>query len=91
MLLATAVLVGIGTGIGTIFVRTLIEIVIWVGFEWIPSVAATFGQAFIVVVPTVGGLLVGIMVYRYAREAKGHGVPEVMEAVALRGVVSGRS
>jgi CIC family chloride channel protein len=35
-------------------------------------------------VPAVGGLVVGPLVYFGAREAKGHGVPEVMEAVALR-------
>jgi chloride channel protein, CIC family len=34
--------------------------------------------------PALGGLLVGWMVNRYAKEARGHGVPEVMEAVALR-------
>jgi CIC family chloride channel protein len=33
----------------------------------------------------VGGLIVGPLVYFGAREAKGHGVPEVMEAVALKG------
>ncbi len=85
VLLATALLVGIGTGIGTIIVRSLIELVSWVGFEWIPRVTESLGHAFIVFVPTAGGLLVGILVHRYAREAKGHGVPEVMEAVALRG------
>jgi len=36
------------------------------------------------VIPTTGGLLVGIIVYFFAHEAKGHGVPEVMEAVALK-------
>jgi CIC family chloride channel protein len=35
--------------------------------------------------PALGGLLVGPLVYYLAREAKGHGVPEVMESVALRG------
>jgi CIC family chloride channel protein len=35
--------------------------------------------------PALGGLVVGPLVYFFAREAKGHGVPEVMEAVALRG------
>jgi len=35
-------------------------------------------------VPALGGLLVGPLVYFWAREAKGHGVPEVMEAVALK-------
>ena len=29
--------------------------------------------------------MVGVLIYKYAQEAKGHGVPEVMEAVALRG------
>ncbi len=35
--------------------------------------------------PAVGGLIVGLLVHRFAREARGHGVPEVMEAVAIRG------
>ncbi len=39
------------------------------------------------IAPMLGGLLVGPLVYYFAREAKGHGVPEVMEAVALRGGV----
>jgi chloride channel protein, CIC family len=34
--------------------------------------------------PALGGLLVGWIVHTFAREARGHGVPEVMEAVALR-------
>ena len=38
-------------------------------------------------IPAVGGLVVGPLVYFLAREAKGHGVPEVMEAVALKGGV----
>ncbi|MCB0188119.1 MAG: chloride channel protein, partial [Caldilineaceae bacterium] len=33
----------------------------------------------------LAGLLVGYMVARWASEAKGHGVPEVMEAMAIRG------
>jgi CIC family chloride channel protein len=38
-----------------------------------------------VLTPAVGGLIVGMIIVRFAAEAKGHGVPEVMEAVALRG------
>jgi len=37
------------------------------------------------VAPAIGGLLVGPIVHLLAREAKGHGVPSVMEAVAVRG------
>jgi len=39
----------------------------------------------LVVVPTVGGLLVGILVSRLVPEAKGGGVVTTMEALALRG------
>lgn len=38
-------------------------------------------------IPALGGAIVGPMIYFLAREAKGHGVPEVMAAVALRGGV----
>jgi CIC family chloride channel protein len=41
----------------------------------------------VVLAPAAGGALVGPLVWYLAREAKGHGVPEVMEAVALRGGV----
>lgn len=41
----------------------------------------------VVLAPAVGGALVGPLVWFFAREAKGHGVPEVMEAVAMRGGV----
>lgn len=39
------------------------------------------------IIPAVGGLIVGPMIYFFAREARGHGVPEVIKAVALRGGV----
>ncbi len=39
------------------------------------------------VIPAGGGLVVGLLVWFLAREAKGHGVPEVMEAVAFQGGV----
>lgn len=38
-------------------------------------------------IPAAGGLIVGPLIYFFAREARGHGVPEVMKAVALRGGV----
>ena len=36
-------------------------------------------------IPAIGGLVYGPLIYRYAREARGHGVPEVMIAVANNG------
>jgi len=42
-------------------------------------------------IPTIGGLIVGPIVTFFAAEAKGHGVPEVMAAVATRGgIIRGR-
>ena len=37
------------------------------------------------VIPVIGGIIYGPLIYRYAREARGHGVPEVMIAVAENG------
>jgi CIC family chloride channel protein len=39
------------------------------------------------ILPALGGLVVGPLLWRFAREARGHGIPEVMEAVALSGGV----
>ena len=80
-----ALAVGIVTGIGAIVLDKLIEGVVWVGYEWIPELTANWGNAYIFIVPAIGGLMVGPLIFYFAREAKGHGVPEVMEAVALRG------
>jgi len=68
-------------------------------FTWLASGHRTFGQygradslhlawlgwGFFVLIPVVGGLLYGPLIYRFAREARGHGVPEVMIAVAENG------
>ncbi len=83
--IGTALIVGIGTGLAAIIFNYLIQGVEWVGFDWLPRVTPAWGAAYVVIVPALGGLLVGPMIYFFAREAKGHGVPEVMEAVALRG------
>ncbi|MCZ6533855.1 MAG: chloride channel protein [SAR324 cluster bacterium] len=47
----------------------------WLGFGW-PGV---------LLAPALGGLIVGPVIFRYAREARGHGVPEVMAAVIQNG------
>ncbi len=83
--IGTALIVGIGTGLGAVAFRYLIQGVEWVSYSWFPALSASWGKAYVVIIPAIGGLIVGPLVYFFAREAKGHGVPEVMEAVALRG------
>ncbi len=49
------------------------------------EVASQLSWGWRLAIPAAGGLIVGPLIYFFAREAKGHGVPEVMAAVALRG------
>lgn len=42
------------------------------------------GNYIFIFIPAIGGLLVGFLVYFLAKEAKGHGIPEVMAAVATK-------
>ena len=39
----------------------------------------------LIIIPALGGILAGPLIYLFAREAKGHGVPEVMAAVIKNG------
>ena len=43
------------------------------------------GSYYVIIIPAIGGIVVGLLVYFFARETKGHGVPEVMLAVATGG------
>ena len=89
-----ALLVGAGAGLGAVVFRYLIYF-----FTWLATGHSEFGQAgrvgsshlpwlglgFFVVIPSIGGLIYGPLIYKWAREARGHGVPEVMIAVADNG------
>ncbi len=93
-LLAIALVVGAGAGLGAVAFRYLIYFVTWLATGHVqfgqqgrvPSGHLPWlGLAFFVVIPVIGGLIYGPLIYRYAREARGHGVPEVMIAVADEG------
>jgi CIC family chloride channel protein len=51
------------------------------------EIASSLAWYWRLLIPAAGGAIVGPLIYFFAREAKGHGVPEVMAAVALRGGV----
>lgn len=85
ILVMTSLIVGAGAGLGAVVFRYLIRGVELAGYDWLPSLNPEIGRWGIIIVPTIGGLMVGLLVFYFAREAKGHGVPEVMEAVALKG------
>ena len=82
--LGTALVVGIGAGFGAVIFRRLITGIHQFSFSSLPSWLASDFPLHLLLVPAIGGALVGPLVYYFAREAKGHGVPEVMEALELR-------
>jgi chloride channel protein, CIC family len=93
-LVALALVTGIGAGLGAIFFRWLITefTQIFTGQSDYGSLSRPvhpafpgLGVWFIVAVPVIGGLVYGPLIDRFAREARGHGVPEVMLAVTRQG------
>ena len=93
-LVVIALAIGITAGVGAILFRDLI---VWltVLFTGHPDFSVAdrqpyrrlpeIGRWFVLLVPVVGGLIYGPLIERFAREARGHGVPEVMLAVAAGG------
>jgi CIC family chloride channel protein len=77
--------VGVAAGLGAVAFRWLIENFHTLFFDGGEQVLSGLGRYYVILIPAVGGLLVGLIIYYFAREAKGHGVPEVMVAVAARG------
>ncbi len=85
VLMGTSLVVGLGAGLGAVVFRWLISLVHTLCFDGLGEILPFLGDYILILAPALGGLVVGPLIYFLAREAKGHGVPEVMEAVALRG------
>jgi chloride channel protein, CIC family len=81
---------GFGGGCGAVALRWLIALVQREFFgpgQHILELVQHLPLGWRVVAPALGGLLVGPLIHFVAREAKGHGVPEVMESMVVRGGV----
>ncbi len=83
-----AVVIGLLGGLCAVGFRQLIRIlnrVAWHESQYTLEYLYSLPIWWKILAPAAGGLIVGLITYRFAREARGHGVPEVMEAVALKG------
>ena len=83
-LVVMALVVGAGAGLGAALFREMVF-----GATWLVTGHDQFGQQghaasthlpglgiwFVLIVPVLGGLIYGPLIYRFAREARGHGVP----------------
>ena len=90
-LVGLALIIGAGAGAGAVVFRYFIlgvtELVTGrADYSDAGRVASThlpvLGPWFLLLAPVAGGLIYGPLVHLFAREARGHGVPEVMFAVA---------
>jgi CIC family chloride channel protein len=100
-LCALAIVVGVATGFGAVFLRGLIGLVHNAFYNGVLNyrydanlleAPSPFG-VFVALSPVIGGVIVVFLVQRFAPEAKGHGVPEVMDSVFykrgdIRGLVA---
>jgi len=80
-MLIYAALIGVGAGYGAVGFRALIGLFNHLAFGVSQAQLASYHGYRVLFVPIIGGLLVGLIVHFFAREAKGHGVPEVMYAI----------
>ncbi len=93
-LVGLALVIGAGAGLGAVVFRWLIigitELVTGRADYGVDGRVASLhlpalGLWFLLLAPVAGGLVYGPLVARFAPEARGHGVPEVMVAVARHG------
>jgi len=90
-----AAVVGIITGIGALVFRLMISFIHNLfflqtfSFSYDSSLFTPTNPwgAAVIFVPVVGGIIVTFIVSNFAPEAKGHGVPEVMDAIYYKGGV----
>ena len=92
-LFSAALVIGVGAGLGALAFRWLVFGSTWLatgstqfgqgGYGVLPAHFAWLGRASFLVIPVIAGLIYGPLVSKFAPEARGHGVPEVMAAVAF--------
>ncbi|MEJ2056777.1 MAG: chloride channel protein [Desulfofustis sp.] len=84
LLLILSIAIGAGTGLAAVLFIKLIYAIQYLSYETLPELLPKLGNFVYFIIPVIGGLLVGPLIL-FAKEAKGHGVPEVMQALIIRG------
>ncbi len=84
-LLIFAAITGIGAGYGAVVFRWLIHLLNRLFFDGGKTAFSFLGGYYVLIIPAIGGLIVGLITHYLAPETKGHGVPEVMFAIDKQG------
>ncbi len=87
-MIVIAIIIGVLAGFSAIGIRAMIKFFSDVSFPGPGNLLQNIMDTpwlLILIIPVIGGLIVGPIIYYLAPEAKGHGVPEVMQAILLKG------
>jgi CIC family chloride channel protein len=86
-LYALSILVGLAGGFGAVVFRMIVKLIHHLFFD-LPHPYLSFKfhgyNPLLLILPVLGGLIIGPITMRFAPETAGAGIPELMEAVALR-------
>lgn len=82
-LIVLGIIVGIGGGLSAVAFRWLIRVFHSLFFDGGAVAFAFLGSYYTILLPALGGAIVGPLTTFFAPEARGHGVPEIMQAVAI--------
>lgn len=85
LLLVLSVIIGASTGLAAVAFIHLIAVIQNRSYSSVQFLFPHLGIWSYALVPIGGALLAGPLIAWFAREAKGHGVPEVMQALVMRG------
>ncbi len=85
VMFALAIVVGVTTGAGVWLFKQLIEIANHLFFGVLGGALSPLGGWSVLLIPTIGGLIVGVLIVLFVGEERHHGVAGIMEAVALAG------
>jgi CIC family chloride channel protein len=87
-MIVVAIIIGVLAGFSAIGIRAMIKFFSDISFPGTGNLLQNIMNTpwlLILIIPIIGGLIIGPIIHYIAPEAKGHGVPEVMEAILLKG------
>lgn len=87
-MIVMAIIIGTFAGFASLLIRISIKAISDFAFPGSGTILENISAApwyMKIIIPALGGLIVGPLTFFFAKEAKGHGVPEVMQSILTKG------